>query len=256
MTLANLARKASKLAIDNSPGILTGIGVAGVVTTAYLTGKASFKAAQIIDDLETIAIRRQEEAPELREKVELVWKLYIPATGAALLTILCVVGSNRVGSRRAAAIAAAYSVSEKAFDQYREKVVEKLGESKERTYRDEIAQDEVTNNPSSSREIIIATGGEVLCFDSWTGRYFESDVETLKAAQNKVNYMINSEFSASLSDFFSFIGLPATAASDEVGWNSDKLMEISFSATMADNNRPCIVVNYAVTPVRGFYHVN
>jgi hypothetical protein len=47
-TLVKQIRYAKFLVNENSTTVLTGVGVAGVITTAYLTGRASFKAAAII----------------------------------------------------------------------------------------------------------------------------------------------------------------------------------------------------------------
>jgi hypothetical protein len=253
MVFEELMRRLSKLTTDNSPAILTGLAVAGTLTTAYLTGKASVKAAEILREE---AIRWDVPTSELKPKyvVEATWKLYIPAASSAALTIACIVGANQIGTRRAAAMAAAYSLSERAYTEYREKVVEKIGQSKERGYRDEIMQERVTNDPIS-REVIVS-GLDVLCYDKFTGRYFTSDMETLKKAQNDTNYQINSDYYASLTDFYNRVGLRPTGMSDEVGWNSDKLLELSFSSVLADDGRPCLAFEFVVVPIRGYYRVN
>jgi hypothetical protein len=246
MSFADLVKRASKLATDNSPAILTAIGVTGVVTTAYLTGKATFKAAEILNN----DVRG--ELLEPREKVELVWKLYIPAAGTAVTTIACIILADRIGTRRAAAVAAAYTLSEKAFEEYKKKVVEKIGEKKEQEVRDEIAQDRVNERPVSSSQVIITGEGDVLCFDRFTGRYFESSIDKLRKAENETNHQVLNDFYASLSDFYHRVGLPATSMSDDVGWNSDKLLMLDISATLSENDRPCIAVGFSVAPVRGY----
>lgn len=255
MNLTEIAQCVGKFTADNSPAILTAIAVTGTVTTAYLAGKASFKAAQILDDMETIAIQRKEDPATTKEKVEMTWKLFVPAAGTCVMTIACIIGANQIGNRRAAGMAAAYAISERALEQYKEKIVEKIGDRKEQVIRDEIAQDEVTTRPVS-REVLVFGSGDVLCFDKYSQRYFTSDVESLKAAQNFVNHMVNSDFYASLTDFYDRIGLPATGFSNEVGWNADRLMELQFSTTISDDNRPCIVVDFTVQPIRGYYRMN
>jgi hypothetical protein len=246
--LNDVAHRAAKLAADNSPAILTALSVTGAVTTAYLTGKASFRAAQIL----------AEESPHLatKEKIDLTWRLYIPAVGTGLMTVGCIVAANRIGTRRAAAVAAAYTLSEKAFTEYREKIVEKLGDKKEQAFRDELAQDRVNRTPSATQQIVMVEGNSVLCFDAYTGRYFLSDMETLKKAQNDVNYKVLNEYYASLSDFYDKVGLPSTSMSDEVGWNSDRLLEVNFSTTLSDMSKPCIVLDFAVAPIRDYNRVH
>lgn len=248
MNLASLVKQAERLIVNNSPVILTAIGVAGTLTTAYLTGKATFKAADIISDNES-----SYDPLEPKDKFQLVWKLYIPAAGTAALTVASIICANRISGRRAAALAAAYSISERAFDEYKTKVIEKMGEKKEQTVRDEIAQDRLDRNPVSTREVIIAGGGDVLCYDAYTGRYFTSSVEAVRKAENDINHRLIHDHYASLTDFYDLIGLPAVRVSDEVGWNLDTLLEVDISAGMADDTKPCLVLSFEVSPARQYF---
>jgi hypothetical protein len=250
MNLVHILKRAEKLAVDNSPTILTAFGIAGVVSTAVLTGKASIKADKLIRHEESL--RQRFYNP--REQAALVWKLYIPAVSSGLLTIAAIVGSNHVSTRRATAMAAVYSISEKAFVEYKDKVVERLGEKKEQSFRDEIAQDRVKNNPVNENTVIITDGGEVLCYDHFTGRYFKSSMEAIKKAQNDINYQILHDGYASVSDLFDILGLPVTSYSEEVGWNQDRMLDIAFSTVLSEDNRPCISIDFDLSPNRKFSH--
>jgi hypothetical protein len=251
MNFMQLAKNAERFAIDNGPAILTAIGVTGTLTTAYLTGKASFKAAALIEEQEH-AEGLLSGYPGRKDVVKLVWKLYIPAAGSATLTIAAIVTANHVSSKRVTAMAAAYSISEKAFVEYREKVIEKIGEKKERDYRDEVAQERVTRTPMNEGQVIITDNGDILCFDHFTGRYFKSSMETLKQAENEINHLILNQGYACLSDFYHDIGLPATSLSDSVGWNSDKMLKLEFSTVLSPDNRPCISIDFDISPSRKF----
>lgn len=255
MSLSQVAKKFEKLLTDNSPVLLTSVGVAGTIATAVLTGKASFEAAKIINETERmrdIYSAYPPEPLEPKEKVELVWKLYIPPVVVGAGTVSAIVLANRIGTRRAAAMAAAYTISEKAYTEYREKVVEKLGEAKEQEVRDEIAQQRVNANPPNS-EVIIVDNGDVLFLESYTGRYFKSSMETVKKALNDTNYQMYSDMYASLGDFQQRVGLPRTSLSEEVGWTVEDKIDIEFSATLTEDQRPCIVMNYIVAPVREYH---
>lgn len=248
--ISDWAKKASKFTADHSPAILTAVAVTGSVMTAYLTGKAAFEASNII------ALRENDEQVSMttEEKVKFAWRLFIPAAGSGVMTVVCIIAANRIGTRRAAAMASAYMISEKAFETYKDKVVEKIGSNKEREIRDEIAQDLVCDHPVANNEVVIING-DVLFLDAYSGRYFRSDMETVKHAQNAVNHMINSDFYASLTDFYNYVGLPSTSVSNEVGWNTDRLLEIEFSTALADNKQPCIVITFSVIPRPGYYRV-
>lgn len=257
MNVGILAKRAGKLANENSPAILTAIGVTGALTTAYLTGKASFKAAEILREAEEDQNRKAFNDPDVfplepREKFELVWKQFVPAAGMAALTVAAIISANHIGTRRAAAIASAYTLSEKAFEEYKGKVLTKFGEKKEQTVRDEIAQDQVKARALNQSKLVVVNGGDVLCFDQRTGRYFNSSLEALKKAQNDTNHIIINDSYASLTDFYDNVGLPATDESEEVGWNSDKLLELEFSTVLSEDGRPCLAVGFMVKPKPGY----
>lgn len=248
MSLAHLAHRFGKVISDNSPAILSAMAVGGVVTTAYLTGRASFKAADELSRYEPL----DGSGLPLQDKIKHTWKLYIPAAGTGLITIAAIIGANRIGLRRAAAMATAFTLSERAFENYKDKIVEKLGENKERNVRDELAQDAVDRHPPTTREIIITDGGQVLCCDGYSGRYFTSSVEDLKQAQNNLNYRVLNDGYASLSEFYNLIGLSSTSHSDEVGWSSDKMLELDISTTLTPEQKPCIYFKFYVAPIRDY----
>lgn len=253
MDFSAFAKRAGKIAADNSPAILTAIGATGVLTTAYLTGKATFKAAEIIQEAqEKENAAEKGHSLEVKEKFDLVWKLYLPATGMAALSIAAMICANHISTRRAAALASAYSIGERAFEEYKKKVVDKIGDKKEQAVRDEIAQDRVNNHPLSKSKLVVIDGGSTLCLDLHSGRYFNSDMETLRKAVNDLNAQVIAENYASLTDFWGLIGLPQTSESDEIGWSTDKLLEAEFSAAISEDGRPCITIGFRTTPVRGY----
>lgn len=262
MSISDLAKTVEKFTVANSPTILTAVAVTGTITTAILAGKASYKAATLIEAEER---RREhlrdiselpesaEEPMDATEKVELVWTLFIPAVGTAITTCIAMVAANQIGTRRAAAMAVAYSMSEKAFGEYKDKVTSKFGEKKEQSVRDELAQDRVNKKTVESTQVVMIGDGEVLCFEQYSGRYFNSTMETIKKAQNDLNYKILNESYASLNDFYDLLGLDTLASGEEVGWTTEKKLDIFFSTVLSTDQRPCIAIDFTMSPVRNYY---
>src|ERR1700741_3899925 len=148
MKLIELAHKVEKFSIDNSPTILTTIGVIGTISTAVLTHKAATRAEIIATDaMHDIRPGKADGPYSKKLHLKLVWKEYFPPIAAGAFTITAIVFANRIGSKRAAALAAAYTLSERGFQEYREKIVEKMGANKEQAARDEIAQQQVNARP-------------------------------------------------------------------------------------------------------------
>jgi len=266
-SLAELFTKASYFMDQNSASILTGVGVAGVVTTSVLTGKAAIKAQQLIDNEHlgrSLEAKRAvagmdpvEEGKYLakmeflttEEKVKLTWRAYIPPIIAGTTTVLAIILANRLASKEIAALAAAYTISDRALSEYKEKVVEKLGPGKEQAFRDEIIAKRLEDNPVETSEIIIIGNGEVLCYDVYSGRYFMSSVESIKQAENKINFEIVNTNYASLSNFYDLVGLPPNGMSDVLGFNLDNRLEIKFSSHLSSDKRPCVAIEYHFPPV-------
>lgn len=228
-----------------SPEILAGIGIAGMVTTVVLAVKATPKALTLIDEASN------EKNAELTkaEVVKAGWKPYVPAAITGVMSATCIIGSVRIGARRIAAISTAYKLTETAFSEYKEKVIETIGEKKEKAIKDKIDKDKVEKESVSKSSIIITDKGNTLCYDASAGRYFKSDIETIKKAVNEINRQMVYDQYVSLNEFYDELGLDHTDLGDDLGWNLDNgLLEVDFSSQIAEDGTPCIVISYNVAP--------
>lgn len=238
-----LLNKTGRIFKSNSPVILTGMGVSGLLSTAYLAFKAGYRSYPIIDKEN---VEHGTDRAGFKERVQiytgLTWRLHIPMAISGTVAIAAIVGSNRTGAHRTAAISAAYSTSQMAFEEYRNEVVRKFGESKEQQLRDGLAEKKVAGNqPSPS---IIVASGLSLCCELHTGRYFLNDMETLRRSMNDINARLNQHMYATLDDFYHLIGLPETTTSGYFGWDSDRPMKLVFSTIMTPDGRPCLAFEY------------
>ena len=254
MTWKTILQATEKFVTDNSPGILTGLGVAGAVTTALLTGRAAYRTGMDASTQYHEAFVDGEPLPanllETKYLIKTYWREFIPPAIAGSAAITCIIAANHIGSRRTAAIAAAFKLSEQLSEEYKDRVKETLGLKNEEKMRSELAADKMARTPGS--EVIIITGSEVVFFDEWSGRYFKNEMETIRKAVNEINYKINNYYSASLTDFYEMIGLPKTQISDDFGWNTDELLDIEYGTTVLQDGRPAISLVYNKTPIHGY----
>jgi hypothetical protein len=237
----------------NAGTILTAGGVVGTVTTAVLSAKGHHKAMGRLAEAEMDRRIETDNQSRLdtKEKVLILAPHYVPPAIIGSLTVSSIVAANMVSARKAAALAAAYTLADGRLTEYKEKVAEKLTGPKKQAIQDEIAQDRVTNNPPKSNEVIIIASGEVLCHDSISGRYFHSTVEQIRKAEHKISSDLANTQYASLSEFYDEIGLPATSLSDTVGWNGlnqDVPFELQLSTVMTPDQKPCITIDYSIMP--------
>lgn len=250
--LSGLVKTAQAALTKHSPEILTGMGIAGMIGTTILAVKATPKALRIIE-----AKKEEAEAEKLTptETIKATWKCYIPAAVTGTASIACLIGASSVNARRNTALAAAYKLSETALTEYKEKVIETVGEKKEKAVRDAVARDKIKNHPVEKRDVIITGKGKTLCYDPYSDRYFESDIEKLRKAANELNLRMFSEMYVTLNDFYSEIGLREIAVGHDLGWNINNggKVELYFSPQLTDDEEPCVCVEFEVPPKYGFH---
>ena len=235
MSLNNLFANAKHKAKVNSPTILSAFAVSGVAGTAYLVGKASWLSAEQV----MYAEADLDEHMDTKERARLVWKNYIPSAVSGVATVVCIVGAQRAGAKKTAAAQAAFTLSERAFAEYRDKVVETIGAGQEQKIRDAVKQDHVDNHPPA----VVIGGNGVMCREDLTGRYFTSDMETLRKACNDINHRMANGVYATLSDLYDILDLDHTSESDYQGWKVGKPLEFEFSTAIFRGD-PVLVFSY------------
>lgn len=248
--LAKITKNLGGLISKNSPHILTGLGCAGVLSTAILAVKATPRALAILDAEEEYRRRKNLIAMSKLDKVKVAWKCYIPAGVVGATTIGCIIGANTVHTRRNAALASLYTLSESAFREFKTKAVQELGKTKENKIRDEIAKDRISNDPPQQGNVIFTGSGDVLCYDMLGGGYFHSSYETIRQKVNDLNYRLRNEMRLSLNDFYYELGLPQTKLGDQMEFNIERgQIEPHYSSQLTEDGKPCLVIDVEVFPI-------
>lgn len=248
----NFGRLIKDFAVNNAPAILTGLGVAGTVSAVVLAVKATPQAVIDIHNHES----EVGEKTTWYEKAQLTWRHYVPTASVTAMTVATIIGAQTLNHRRQAALISAYALAETSLRDYRMKTQELHGEKADQQVLDSIAEDRIKENPVKNSEIIITGSGEHLCYDDLTGRYFKSDIETIRSAVNDINSKCLSETYASQNDFYRLIGLDPVAFGEEHGWRFDHLMDVHFSSHVSSDNTPALSLMYETSPIRGYYKIN
>lgn len=233
-----------------SPEILTGLGIAGMISTTVLAVKATPKAMRLLEDAKKA---KDDDKLTPVETVKAAWKPYVPAVATGVISTACLIGASSVNAKRMTALSAAYQLSSNALAEYKEKVVETIGEKKERAIRDKIAQDKADDEKRvNSTPLYVVDTNATEFYDPIGGARFVTTVEKLEHARNVINAMlIDSDF-VSLNDFYYELGVPPVEIGYELGWNTNKgkresMIDVHYTGGM-DGKKPCAVLNYNIKP--------
>lgn len=248
-----------------SPTILFAGGVVGVVATTVLACRATLKLEEVIEETETkfadmkVARKTQSEkysdSDFKHDKVVIytqqamkICKLYAPAFILGTASIAALAGSHNILTKRNAALTAAYAGLEKGFSEYRQRVIDAVGEEKEQEIRyaavdvETIVEDKNGPKKQTSRKVG-AEGASIYA------RFFESTTSTswspypgdnkvfLRSHEQWANDMLTSRGYLFLNEVYKALGMEPTKAGQVVGWLSDGKGDkyVSFGMWNADD---------------------
>ena len=237
-----------RLVVKHSPEILTGIGVASMLTSTVLAVQATPRAVRLMEEA-----KKEQGVDKLTpvDTIKTTWKCYIPAVVSGVGGAACVIGAQTLSTKRGAALAAAYKLSETALTEYREQVIETIGETKEKVVRDKVAEKQVEKHPVHESEVIHTGKGQTKCLDPLSSRYFYSDIEVIRRAAVTVNEGLIHGMcgEALINEFYDELNLPHTDLGDRMGWTTDRLVKLDLGYAGDDNGNPIVVVGHENPPI-------
>lgn len=243
-----------KLLGEHESEFLTGFGIAEMFCGGVMAVGATKNALAAIDaEKEKLG----KEKLTVIETVKVTWKYYIPAVIAGTTGAVCIIKGYSINAKRTAALATALSITDNAYREYRDKVVEVIGTEKEQEVLDKVAQDTKKPDicdagvvPYRGGEVVVTSDDSQLCYDTAFGRYFMSSKNRIKAAENEINRRLLSEDRVSLNEFYDELGLPPVDMGDELGWSAsrDGFVDILIGHWLSEDGRPCIAISYRVSP--------
>ena len=239
----------------HSPEILMGVGIVGVVATTVTACKATMKLNDILDEcVETREkIKEVAENPKYDDKyseedaqkdltinyvqtgVKIV-KLYAPSVALGVFSVGCLLGSHNVMQKRNAALSAAYLTVDKSFKEYKQRVIDRVGEEVEKEIRYGIKAEEIETtiqNEDGTETTVKETiktmdpnlYSDYARFFDEASPYWQSDPEYnlvfLKAQQQYANDLLRAKGRLFLNDVYDMLGIEKTKAGQIVGWVYD-----------------------------------
>ena len=239
----------------HAPEILTGMGIAGMVTCVVLAVKATPKAIDLIEEAK--GKKPENEEFTVVDTVKSAWRPYVPAAVIGTASVACLIGGQSVSARRTAALAAAYQLSETALKEYKEAVIEEVGERKVKDINEKAAQKLVDRTEIDESKIIVTGQDDILCIDPLSNRTFMSNPDKIQKAVNEFNRKLTYEVYMSVNDFYSELDNPNLTSirlGEDVGWeiNRQGLVEVRFDSALTKDKKPVLVMELSPAPDYGY----
>ncbi|MCM1179355.1 MAG: DUF6353 family protein [Clostridium sp.] len=260
-----------KIAIrKHMPAILTYAGVCGVVGTAVMAVKATPKALSLIqlekerinaELYKTAKENGKEEFPRVdkltpKEVIAVAWKCYIPSIMFGFSTIACIISIHALDKRNQASLASAYAMLNETYKQYRNAAKTVYGEDADAKIQAEIAKDTfISADGIGVYSSDLDPSEKVLCYDSYSKRYFESTMAAVLNAEYHINRNLQLRGYSTINEFYEFLGIEGLELGDEIAWELDSLMDggimwLDFENHMAvlDDGLECCIVSAVWCP--------
>lgn len=231
--------------IKHSPELLTALGLSGLVFSIFSTAKATVKSVNVLNDEKII--------PTPKAAFKRCWKYYIPAAASVAISVPCIIFGNRISTKRNAALAAAYTLSETALKEYQDKTLEVVGPQREQKIHEALSADEVKKTYTGNN-VILTGDGDSLFFEPLSGRYFKSSWNKIQKAANDLNAIAIGSICGyvTLTEWYDMLGLDRTDVSEEFGWSieggKEGLLDICIDSTLTPDNVPCGSIYYKTKP--------
>lgn len=226
----------------NSPGILFAGGLAGVLAGTVLACRSTLKVEAKLDDLKKDVDKvksgvdndpksrpysREEDGKELVKVYAThgfrIFKLYAPGLACTVIGVGFLTKSHNTLQQRNAALAAAYGVVSEAFEAYRVRVRQEVGEEKEAELYRGLRLEPTDPTDSNSPACMVDTGLSMYArwFDQQSSSYHPNGTLNLMfvgGVERYLNDRLTAKGYVFLNEAYRELGLPECSYGQIVGW--------------------------------------
>lgn len=259
-SLSKMTGRTSLVFRKNSPEILLGAGLAGVIVTIVTACKATLEADKVLDHhadkmerIHQAEKYQDEENPypkevAIREKTAVYvqtgfefTKLYAPTIAIGSLSIASILVSNRILKGRYLGAVAAYNAISTSYNQYRGRVRERYGDEVDYELRYGVRKETVetkqideNGKTVKKKETIEYIEGAPSDYARYWEKYLrdgvlnpnwednpEFNLYFLKGVENQANYVLHSRGYIFLNEVYDMLGFEHTQFGQLVGWYDD-----------------------------------
>lgn len=257
MNMEVIGRKMSMVGLSlkkASPTIFIVGGTIGIVASMIGIGIASTKVRDVVDEhkknVEDLHerydnattfspdVKRKETADIYIQTGVKVAKMYGPSVLLACTSLVCILKSHNILTKRNAALAAAYSIVDKEFKGYRSRLIERFDEELDHELKyniknREIDVEEVDEKTGETHTVKKTVKTASIDQHSTYARFFcegcdgwdqdpNYNLLFLRAQQDSANEKLRSRGYLTLNEVYSMLGMDLSVAGNSVGWLYDR----------------------------------
>lgn len=260
MNVKNAMSFARYFSNRNAASILTGLALAGLAATVVLAYKKAPETKRVLErsrrKVENLDPKKESYKEEKREIVEETAKKLVPEVAPVLImaavTGACILGSNKVSSKKIAVLSAGYNLARSNLSDLNEEMRKLLGDKKATEVKDAVTEKRFKNCPNKKApEPKKDHDGMVSCWDIPFGKPFRSNREIIGQAINQLSAECQQTMYVSLSDFYDLIGAKTFPIANDIGWNVEDLFKgqlpITMTSVLDEDGIPCLAVDYDIS---------
>jgi len=270
--------KSTILMVAGTLGFLTTVGLA-----IWNTRKSVNEGTQDDCELRFKALKEHSDEFTTKEKVtvatELAWtevKPYIPTIVAGGATLFCFWASHQVNVKSITALATSSALTSKLLKDYkqemkkvltpeqldkvRKQVAEKRGADIHQKKVD-IAHPATMDAPGEVTANLIDGEKEHLFYEEWANRWFRAPLCSVMGAEMSVNRSLATTGSATLSQFYGYLGIDAPdvvkGLENSYGWDVEQIgsmsgdywLDFDHTKSIAENGEEYYIIGFDYAPI-------
>lgn len=253
----------------NSPHILFGVGVTGVIGGTVLACRATLKLERYVNEFEA-EVEEEKDVATNQEMAHIYAKhtgkiavLYAPAVAVGGLGLICLTGSHVQLTKRNGALTIAYAGLLRAYDEYRGRVKEEVGEEREIELFHNMYTDTITLDGKKIETKMV----DVNKLSEYTRIFDESNPNYVKDAeinrifvqcqQNYFNHLLQVRGHVFLNEVYQHLGFEHSRAGAIVGWainkNGDNFIDFGLfeahSSRFINGDERAVILDFNVDGV-------
>lgn len=178
--------------------------VIGVGLTMASTIIDTRKASKFIDDDMT-----------LQDKIKATWQCYIPSGLIATSTILCIMCADQVAMNEKITLFNTLIATQYKYKTLRESVVNNCDDET----KDQIIKSNIRNK--IPKDIYLDRTEDKYFYEDYLGDFFVSSIDSVLKAEYLLNKQLYITGTASLNDFYQYLGVSKIDGCDDIGWTID-----------------------------------